>query len=612
MGIPNLLQSLQFCAHKASITDYANQTLAIDVSCWLHRSVYAIAPHYVQHPTSSQSFETSLSYIRQRCQELKLGAQCKAIVLVLDGVRCPKKAVTHVQRQKRRDENLQKALSLTGKAAEKAFQACITISTEFAIKVVHAVKLDYVSVVQAPYEADAQLVYLAEHGEVRAIITEDSDVLVYAAACQSSVPILFKLNRHSGACQVIRGLDWYHSKNPATPRLQTQLQALRRLPLEEAVIRWIRACIHVGCDYHEQSRVSLPKALASAETFSNHEFQQCEAIFYLHPVRHKQGHIVWLNEDQTTLLEPFNDYSFLGNYRQEDDRIILLDPLKKETKRTNVWYCTTQKRSTHNPYAPKRTNEEKQSTKPAGSKARPIEIESKNGSTQQQTKSVAIKLAGGKTLPRRSTSTSSSYIRATTLSFTKTSAKAKSNATRKSSPQTSITAFLKIPKSSLDAKADTQRKRPLQSLTNQSPRKTSKEFSTTSPLVIDDVSDVESVPSPQILATKSSKNEKSQTRKMDARPMLSFNNSMSTSQQKEQVETSRFFPPRRITIEQEDRFNDFMSPKTKDAILDDPSPQGVKSTMPQLSFEIKKKVASYTPRLRKEFLRYQHDEAAKL
>lgn len=42
-----------------------------------------------------------------------------------------------------------------------------------------ACKANGVEIVVAPYEADAQLAYLAKIGKVHAVITEDSDLLLY-------------------------------------------------------------------------------------------------------------------------------------------------------------------------------------------------------------------------------------------------------------------------------------------------------------------------------------------------------------------------------------------------------------------------------------------------
>ena len=43
---------------------------------------------------------------------------------------------------------------------------------------------------QAPYEADAQLAYMLAHGYADAVVTEDSDLLVFGAK-----EIIFKLDK---------------------------------------------------------------------------------------------------------------------------------------------------------------------------------------------------------------------------------------------------------------------------------------------------------------------------------------------------------------------------------------------------------------------------------
>jgi exonuclease-1 len=42
-----------------------------------------------------------------------------------------------------------------------------------------ALKSEGVSFVVAPYEADAQMAYLARSGQVQLVVTEDSDLLAY-------------------------------------------------------------------------------------------------------------------------------------------------------------------------------------------------------------------------------------------------------------------------------------------------------------------------------------------------------------------------------------------------------------------------------------------------
>ncbi len=116
-----------------------------------------------------------------------------------------------------------------------------------------------VNCVFSPYEADAQLVKLCIDGVTDAIVTEvsvctcvlvihiystyrdlaiiiknsvklsnlpffssqDSDVLVYSAACNASFPIIYKLSRDDGSCDVFT-MDWLLSPPPASICMTTE------------------------------------------------------------------------------------------------------------------------------------------------------------------------------------------------------------------------------------------------------------------------------------------------------------------------------------------------------------------------------------------------------
>lgn len=71
----------------------------------------------------------------------------------------------------------------------------------------NAPKAPKVSCVLSPYEAESQLIKLCMDGVTDAIVTEDSDVLVYSAVCNASIPVIYKLNRDDGSCDVIT-MDW--------------------------------------------------------------------------------------------------------------------------------------------------------------------------------------------------------------------------------------------------------------------------------------------------------------------------------------------------------------------------------------------------------------------
>lgn len=45
-----------------------------------------------------------------------------------------------------------------------------------------------------PAEADAQVAFLVKCGMASAVITEDSDILVYMAAVKCTAPVLYKMD----------------------------------------------------------------------------------------------------------------------------------------------------------------------------------------------------------------------------------------------------------------------------------------------------------------------------------------------------------------------------------------------------------------------------------
>ena len=59
------------------------------------------------------------------------------------------------------------------------FQKAVDVTPLMARRVIDAARSIGIECIVAPYEADAQLAYLALRGEVDAVITEDSDLLAY-------------------------------------------------------------------------------------------------------------------------------------------------------------------------------------------------------------------------------------------------------------------------------------------------------------------------------------------------------------------------------------------------------------------------------------------------
>ncbi len=165
-----------------------------------------------------------------RCEELlsiRVGIQ--SIYLVFDGKRVPLKAGTNAEREMKRKANLQEArqLKAEGKFSEASekYRTCVKGNDLMARVVAAEVEKKWgrvtlytdnengmhknvrVQCIWSPYEADAQLAKLCIDGYAHAVVTEDSDVLVYSAVTRKPFPIIYKFDRKDGSCDVVT-MDW--------------------------------------------------------------------------------------------------------------------------------------------------------------------------------------------------------------------------------------------------------------------------------------------------------------------------------------------------------------------------------------------------------------------
>jgi exonuclease-1 len=114
-------------------------------------------------------------------------------IAVFDGRHLPSKAETERKRAKDRAESRKKAADCfrNGNTAEarKFAMRAVDVTSAMAREVIDAVRKMKIRYVVAPYEADAQLAFLNLAGIAEAIVTEDSDLIVFG--CKK---VLFKLD----------------------------------------------------------------------------------------------------------------------------------------------------------------------------------------------------------------------------------------------------------------------------------------------------------------------------------------------------------------------------------------------------------------------------------
>lgn len=153
--------------------------------------------------------------------------------LVFDGGMLPSKALTEESRAARREESKKAGLRLyqSGRVslAQQELQKAVDVTPYMARLLIEELKKCKIQYVVAPYEADAQLVYLEKKGIINGIISEDSDMLVFGAK-----RLLSKLDQY-GECVELNRNDF------------TSCRDISLIGWSDENFR--QMCILSGCDY---------------------------------------------------------------------------------------------------------------------------------------------------------------------------------------------------------------------------------------------------------------------------------------------------------------------------------------------------------------------------
>ncbi|OGE49685.1 hypothetical protein PENARI_c020G02498 [Penicillium arizonense] len=223
-GLHGLLKSIQKPCH---IKKFSGQAIGVDAYGWLHRGTVACSVDLVLDNPTRKHLDFVLNRVRML---LFFGVKP---YLVFDGDNLPSKSGTEQDRHRRRQESKALGLELQRKGrmpeAYQEFQKAVDVTPYMARQLIEELKQMNVEYVVAPYEADAQLVYLEQQGVIHGIISEDSDLLVFGAK-----RLLSKLDQH-GECIEINRADF------------TACREVSLVGWSDADFR--RMCILSGCDY---------------------------------------------------------------------------------------------------------------------------------------------------------------------------------------------------------------------------------------------------------------------------------------------------------------------------------------------------------------------------
>ncbi|KKF96819.1 Exodeoxyribonuclease 1 [Ceratocystis platani] len=211
MGVQGLLVLLKSIQNSTTLKRYNGQTLGVDTYGWLHKAAISCASLLAQGKPTKRYVEYCMRRVRM-LQHFGVTPY-----LVFDGDFLPSKAITEASREAKREASKKRGMELlkAGKhrQADEEFQKCIDISPEMARAVIDELKKQNISYVVAPYEADAQLVYLEKMGLIHGILSEDSDLLVFGAK-----KLITKLDNY-GACVEISRSEFCRVRDQAYPAL---------------------------------------------------------------------------------------------------------------------------------------------------------------------------------------------------------------------------------------------------------------------------------------------------------------------------------------------------------------------------------------------------------
>ncbi|XP_062016654.1 exonuclease 1 [Rosa rugosa] len=250
MGIQGLLPLLKSIMEPIHIKDLKGSCVAIDTYSWLHKGALSCSRDLCKGiPTSRH-----IDYCMHRVNLLRhYGVKP---IIVFDGGLLPMKGEQENKRARARKENFARAIEHdsngNSSAAYECYQKAVDISPSIALELIQVLKRENVSYVVAPYEADAQMTFLAVSKQVEAVITEDSDLIPFGCP-----RIIYKMDKFG------QGVEFQYSRLPRNKDLSFA-GFTKQMVLE--------MCILSGCDYLQSlPGMGLKRAHALIKKFTSYD-----------------------------------------------------------------------------------------------------------------------------------------------------------------------------------------------------------------------------------------------------------------------------------------------------------------------------------------------------
>ncbi|XP_021294238.1 exonuclease 1 isoform X2 [Herrania umbratica] len=250
MGIQGLLPLLKSIMVPIHIKDLEGCSVAIDTYSWLHKGALSCSTELCKGLPTSRHIE----YCMHRVNLLRhYGVKP---VLVFDGGLLPMKIEQENKRARARKENLARAIEHesygNSAAAYECYQKAVDISPSIAHELIVVLRQENVCFVVAPYEADAQMTFLAISKQVDAVITEDSDLIPFGCP-----RVIFKMDKFG------QGVEFKSSMIQQNKELSFAGFTKQML---------LEMCILSGCDYLQSlSGMGLKRAHALMKKFKSYD-----------------------------------------------------------------------------------------------------------------------------------------------------------------------------------------------------------------------------------------------------------------------------------------------------------------------------------------------------
>ncbi|AAG12649.1 exonuclease, putative; 92014-93872 [Arabidopsis thaliana] len=250
MGIQGLLPLLKSIMVPIHIKELEGCIVAVDTYSWLHKGALSCSRELCKGlPTKRH-----IQYCMHRVNLLRHHGVKP--IMVFDGGPLPMKLEQENKRARSRKENLARALEHeangNSSAAYECYSKAVDISPSIAHELIQVLRQENVDYVVAPYEADAQMAFLAITKQVDAIITEDSDLIPFGC-----LRIIFKMDKFG------HGVEFQASKLPKNKDLSLSGFSSQML---------LEMCILSGCDYLQSlPGMGLKRAHALITKFKSYD-----------------------------------------------------------------------------------------------------------------------------------------------------------------------------------------------------------------------------------------------------------------------------------------------------------------------------------------------------